>query len=265
MRINALTFVMTMSLSLMTSLAQSAEHAQSHTAMVDMPTTAVFDDQQHAKEHGGQRYQLTTIESKWTQNKSGQGQLQSDLETWFGGDTHKVFLRLAQEKVESEQPNYHAELLYSRNISDFWDVQAGVRYRHDDAKDKDKDQTDVMFGLYGMAQYFFETEAYVYAGQNQRWSMNLHSERDFLLTQKLIVQPYVEANVVFSDESKYASKTGLNSVEFGLESRYEISKKFMPFIDVSYQYQKGVKETPWQVATGSNRDWYYGAGLRVKF
>lgn len=272
MRINTLSLAIVVSSGLMlsvSSFAHGAEHAQQQHEAVISPTSNqsedVFDHQAHAKEHGGQTYQLTTLETKWTQNKAGHGAVQSELETWVGGDTNKVFFRAAHDKAESEQSSYSGELLYSRNIADFWDVQAGVRYRYDDNKVTDKDQFDAMFGLYGMAQYFFETEAYLYAGQDQRWSMSLHSERDVLLTQKLIVQPYIGADIVLSDESKYAERTGLSSLEVGLETRYEISKKIMPFIDVSYQYQKGLKETPWQTATGSDKDWYYGAGLRIKF
>lgn len=271
MRTNTFYFAFVASTSLMwstSSFAQVMDLHQQHDVIANTQidqSVEAFDHKAHAKEHGGQNYQLTTIESKWTQNKSGHGAVQSELETWFGGDIHKVFFRAAHEKAESEQPSYSSELLYSRNIADFWDLQAGVRYRYDDAKTTDKDQVDAVVGLYGMAQYFFETEAYLYAGQDQRWSMSLHSERDILLTQKLIVQPYVGADIVLRDQSKFAEKSGLSSVEAGLETRYEISKKFMPFIDVSYQYKKGVKETPWQAATATDKDWYYGAGLRVKF
>lgn len=220
---------------------------------------------QHAEQHGGQIYQLTTIESKWLQSQSGAAKLQSDWETWAGSDVNKVFFRASVDKPESQDADYSTELLYSRNIADFWDVQAGLRYRHTADQPEQQNQVDAVLGLYGMAPYFFETKAYLYASKDQQWSMSLHSERDLLLTQKLIVQPYFDLGVVLSDESKYAQETGLSHIAAGLETRYEVSKKIMPFVDISYQYQQGRAETPWQVTTPSDQDWFYGAGLRVKF
>jgi copper resistance protein B len=116
-----------------------------------------------------------------------------------------------------------------------------------------------------MAPYFFETDAYLYVGQDQQWRLSLETERDLLLTQKLIVKPYLDMDVVLSDDSKYAKKTGLSSIASGLETRYEISKQMMPFIDVSYEYQKGNQETHWQQRTDSEQGWLYGVGIRFKF
>lgn len=248
MRTNKLSYVALTSLAMLLSPSSFAESADSH-----------------AQQHGGQIYQLTTLESKWVQSQSGDAALQSDWETWAGSDVNKVFFRASVKKAESKDANYSTELLYSRNVADFWDVQAGLRYRHTADQPEQQNQVDAVLGLYGMAPYFFETKAYLYASKDQQWSMNLHSERDVLLTQKLIVQPHVDLAVVLSDDSKYAEKTGLNHIAVGLETRYEISKKVMPFVDISYQYQQGRAETPWQAATGSDQDWYYAAGLRVKF
>ncbi|MGE8563079.1 MAG: copper resistance protein B [Acinetobacter bohemicus] len=219
----------------------------------------------HLKEHGGQIYQQTTIESKWLRNDNGQGALKSKLETRIGTDENKIFIKVHADKAESQQAEYNAKLLYSRNVADFWDVQAGLRYRNDPNREVDQDQVDAVLGLHGMAPYFFETDAYVYIGQDRQVSFNLETERDLLLTQKLIIQPYLDINMVLSDDSNYAKKTGLNSVQMGLETRYEINKKVMPFMDVAYGYNKGVQETVWQKSLSSENEWSYGAGIRFKF
>ena len=219
----------------------------------------------HLKEHGGQIYQQTTIESKWLRNDNGQGALKSKLETRIGTDENKIFIKVHADKAESQQTEYDAKLLYSRNVADFWDVQAGIRYRNDPNREVDQDQVDAVLGLHGMAAYFFETDAYVYIGQDRQVSFNLETERDLLLTQKLIIQPYLDINMVLSDDSNYAKKTGLNSVQVGLETRYEINKKVMPFMDVAYGYNKGVQETAWQKSSSSENELFYGVGIRFKF
>ena len=122
-----------------------------------------------------------------------------------------------------------------------------------------------MFGVQGLVPYYFETEVYLYAGQNDQWSLSLETERDLLLTQKLIVQPYLDLTWVIQDDHAYAQKTGLNHAQLGIETRYEITKKLMPYFDVAYSYDKGRQATQWQVETVSQGQWQYGVGLRLKF
>lgn len=219
----------------------------------------------HRHEHGGQIYQSSRLESKWLRNDDGDGTLKSELEMRIGTDENKVFIKLHSDKAESQQAEYAAKVLYSRNIADFWDAQVGMRYRHDAKREVDQEQVDAVFGLHGLAPYFFETDAYVYVGQDRQVSFNLETERDLLLTQKWILQPYLDLNIVFSDESNYAQKSGLNSAQLGLETRYEISKTVMPFVDVAYGYHKGDKQTAWQAESERETGWLYGAGLRLKF
>lgn len=220
---------------------------------------------EHIKEHGGQIYQQTTVESKWLRNDDGEGVLKSELETRIGTDENKIFIKLHADDAESEQAEYDAKVLYSRNVADFWDVQAGLRYRNDQNREVDQDQVDAVIGVHGLAPYFFETNAYLYVGQDNQTSLSLETERDVLLTQKLIVKPYLDLNVVLSDDSSYAQKTGLSTAQLGLETRYEINKKVMPFIDVAYGYKQGREQTAWQAESASDQEWLYGAGIRFKF
>ncbi|WP_180042520.1 MULTISPECIES: copper resistance protein B [unclassified Acinetobacter] len=220
---------------------------------------------EHIKEHGGQMYQQTTVESRWLRNNDGNGVLKSELETSIGTDENKVFIKVHADDAESQQAEYDVKMLYSRNVTDFWDVQAGLRYRNDQNREVDQDQVDAVIGVHGLAPYFFETNAYLYVGQDNQTSLSLETERDVLLTQKLIVKPYLDLNVILSDASSYAQKTGLSSAQLGLEMRYEINKKVMPFIDVAYGYKQGHEQTDWQAESASDQEWLYGAGIRFKF
>ncbi|MHA3893564.1 copper resistance protein B [Acinetobacter sp. GXMZU3951] len=251
----------------MTTMGTEHEHSmmQHQTMVATSAGTEAADHAAHLKEHGGQIYQSTTLESRWLRNDEGEGTLKSELETRIGTDENKLFIKLHSDKAESHRAETEAKVLYSRMISDFWDAQAGIQYRNDPNRQVDENQVDAVIGLHGMAPYFFETDAYLYVGQDQQWRLSLETERDLLLTQKLIVKPYLDMDVVLSDDSKYAQKTGLSRIASGLETRYEISKQIMPFIDVSYEYQKGNQETHWQQRTDSEQGWLYGAGIRFKF
>ena len=218
----------------------------------------------HLKEHGGQIYQVTKLENAWIVDEDGKGKLGTKLETLIGTDENRLFIEANSEKSESNDPKYAVSALYSRNVAPFWDVQAGVRYS-EDKNNSSSDRVDGVIGILGLAPYFFETQAYLYGGENNFWGASFELERDLLLTQKLITQPYIEADVIFSDDSNYAKKTGLSSATAGFETRYEISKKIMPYIDIAYEYSKGNDETSWQIESNSEKGWLYGAGVRFRF
>ncbi|MEJ2899342.1 copper resistance protein B [Acinetobacter sp. NS-4] len=217
----------------------------------------------HLKEHGGQVYQTTKLRNEWLLNEDGQGTYGSKLQTLIGTDENRLFIEANLSKSESHDPQYDISALYSRNVAPFWDIQAGVRYSED--RNNNSNRIDGVVGILGLAPYFFETQAYLYGGENNFWGASFDVDRDLLLTQKLITQPYIEADMVFNDNSDFASKTGLSELKTGIKTRYEITKRIRPFVDVAYQYEKGLKETRFQQATDSEKGWLYGAGLELLF
>lgn len=218
----------------------------------------------HLKEHGGQIYKLTRLENAWLVDEDGKGNLGTRFDTLIGTDENRLYIEANSEKSESSDINYDISALYSRNVAPFWDVQAGVRYS-EDKNSPNNNRIDGVIGILGLAPYFFETQAYLYGGENNFWGASFELERDLLLTQKLITQPYIEADVVFSDDSDYAAKSGLSELRTGIQTRYEITKRIRPFVDVAYQYEKGQKATSMQEATDSEKGWLYGAGIQLIF
>ncbi|WPO69026.1 copper resistance protein B (plasmid) [Acinetobacter haemolyticus] len=217
----------------------------------------------HLKEHGGQIYQVTRLENAWMVDEDGKGNLGTKFDTLIGTDENRLFLKANLDKAEGNDPKYDVSALYSRNVAPFWDIQAGVRYSED--RNNNSNRVDGVVGILGLAPYFFETQAYLYGGENNFWGASFDVDRDLLLTQKLITQPYIEADIVFNDNSDFASKTGLSELKAGIKTRYEITKRIRPFVDVAYQYEKGLKETRFQQATDSEKSWLYGAGIELVF
>lgn len=218
----------------------------------------------HLNEHGGQIYQTTKFSNEWIVDKDGKGSLGSSFETLIGTDENRMFVEANLNKAESNDPNYDVSALYSRNVAPFWDVQAGVRYS-EDKNNRNSNRIDGVIGLLGLAPYFFETKAYLYGGENNFWGASFEFDRDLLLTQKLITQPYIAADIVLNDNSDFAAKSGLSELKTGIKTRYEINKRIRPFVDVAYQYEKGQKLTTFQEATDSEKGWKYGAGIEFVF
>ena len=220
--------------------------------------------QNHMNEHGGQIYQTTKFSNEWIVNKDGKGSLGSSFEALIGTDENRMFVEANMNKAESNDPKYDVSALYSRNVAPFWDVQAGVRYS-EDKNNRNSNRIDGVIGLLGLAPYFFETKAYLYGGENNFWGASFEFDRDLLLTQKLITQPYIAADIVLNDNSDFAAKSGLSELKTGIKTRYEINKRIRPFVDVAYQYEKGQKLTTFQEATNSEKGWLYGAGIELVF
>ena len=218
----------------------------------------------HLNEHGGQIYQTTKFSNEWIVDKDGKGSLGSSFETLIGTDENRMFVEANMNKAESNDPKYDVSALYSRNVAPFWDVQAGVRYS-EDKNNRNSNRIDGVIGLLGLAPYFFETKAYLYGGENNFWGASFEFDRDLLLTQKLITQPYIAADIVLNDNSDFAAKSGLSELKTGIKTRYEINKRIRPFVDVAYQYEKGQKLTTFQEATDSEKGWLYGAGIEFVF
>lgn len=247
-----------------------AEHSQTKHSQTKKQMVENHQGHDHRTEHGAQIYTVTTLDNKWLLNEDGEGALKSEFETRIGTDENKIFIKAHLDKHESHDAEYDVKALYSRMISDFWDAQIGARYRVEkvalDHHRKDtEEKLDAVIGLHGMAPYFFETDAYFYAGEDHYAGFSLETERDLLLTQKLIFKPYLDLDIIFSDDSKYAKKSGLSNITAGLETRYEISKKVMPYLDIAYEYSKGNDSTAWQLESDSEKGWLYGAGIRFKF
>lgn len=159
-----------------------------------------------------------------------------DAQGWIGGDYNKFWLKTEGEGVPGEAwESAEIQALYSRTISSFWDVQVGVR--HDFRPDPDR--TFGVFGVQGLAPYWFEVDTAVFAGErgDVRWRGEF--EYELLLTQKLILQPRLEVNASFDDVPEHGVGSGLNETELGVRLRYEIRREIAPYIGISWAKKYG--------------------------
>jgi copper resistance protein B len=159
------------------------------------------------------------------------------VQAWIGADTNKLWFKsegtwlIDTDKFEEAE----TELLYSRNIATFWDLQVGVRH---DFK-PDPDRTFAAIGFQGLAPYWFEVEATGYISEDGDLSSTLEAEYDLLLSQRLILQPRFETRVAVQEVKKYGVGQGINDIELGARLRYEIRREFAPYIGVSWNRKLG--------------------------
>jgi copper resistance protein B len=114
-----------------------------------------------------------------------------DAAAWYGGDYNKVWLQTEGTRTSDTTDEARIELAWDRIISPWWSLRAGGR--HDAGTGPARDW--VAFGVAGLAPGLFEVETSVYLGEDGRTALRLTTERDFLLTQRLVLQPEAELNV----------------------------------------------------------------------
>lgn len=153
-----------------------------------------------------------------------------DIQGWFGKDYERLVLKAEGEVAGGKLQEARTELLWGHAIASFWDMQLGVR--HDGGVGADRGW--LAFGVQGLAPYWFEMEATVYAGDSGRSALRLGAEYDLLITQKLILQPRAEINLYGKSDPARDIGSGLSDAQAGLRLRYEFTRQFAPYLGLEW-------------------------------
>ena len=153
-------------------------------------------------------------------------------QAWYGGDINKLWIKAEAEYSFEDEDLEDAEIqaLWSRAIAPYFDVQAGLRYDLEP-----KGRTHAVLGVQGLAPYWFEVDAAAFVSTEGDVTARVEAEYELLLTQRLILQPRLEASLSAQDIPDLQLGSGLTSVDAGLRLRYEIVREFAPYIGVEWQ------------------------------
>lgn len=151
-----------------------------------------------------------------------------DLQARFGRDYDRAVLKAEGNTYGGKFRDAHTELLWGHALAPFWDTQLGARYDSGTGPDR----RWLAFGVQGLAPYWFNVEATAYAGEQGRTAFLFKAEYELLLTQKLILQPRVEASFYGKRDAARALGSGLSDLATGVRLRYEIRREFAPYIGV---------------------------------
>ena len=163
------------------------------------------------------------------------GSFRWEGEAWAGTDMNRLYLRSEGEVTDGKVEDGQQELLYARPISTYFNLQAGFRYDLDSAPGRGW----AAFGIEGLAPQFFHVSATGYASGEGHLAAKLEGSYDLLLTQTLILQPQAEMNFYSKGDPARRIGSGLSDIDLGLRLRYEISRKFAPYIGVTYENKFG--------------------------
>lgn len=180
---------------------------------------------------------------------------------WIGTDLDRVWWRSEGERVDGHTEAADLEVLYGRSVSAWWDVVAGVRH---DFK-PGAAQSFAAIGVQGLAPQKFEVAATAYVGERGQTAARFEVEYELLLTNRLILQPLVEADLYGRNDPARGIGAGLSTAEAGLRLRYEFSRRFAPYIGVVHERAFGNTADLRRAEGEAVEDTRFVVGLRAWF
>ena len=245
------------------STHDSPAHASHNPVLVptDADRAAAFPalatHMQHAPETHW-RVLFDRLESRDAAHGNGQAW---EGQAWIGGDIDRLWVRSEGERSGGSTEAADLELLYGRAVSPWWDVVAGLR--HDFAPGDSRHWAAV--GIQGLAPYRFEVSATAYLGTSGQAAASVEIDYEMLLTNRLVLQPALEATLYRKDEPQRGIGSGLSEVEAGLRLRYEITRRFAPYVGYAWSRAFGrtadLRQADGEPASGDG----WVAGVRVWF
>lgn len=215
----------------------------------------------HAMEHAPGFNSLVLFDhlEAWD-NAHGSGQSWA-AKGWFGGDIDRLWLRSEGQRSEGRLGGWSLDALYGHAISPWWDVVGGVRHDGGDAAGL----TRAAIGVQGLAPYKFEFAATAYLGGPRKAELAVEAEYSLLLSNRLILQPALGASVAADDDPRRGIGSGLGHVEASLRLRYEITRRFAPYVGFVHERRFGRTAGLHRDAGESPRDSRWVAGVRFWF
>ena len=167
---------------------------------------------------------------------SGPNVARWEVQGWHGTDYNKLWVKSEGEQSldGASEGDTELQILLSRLVAPFWDVQAGLRYDRIWSSGPDQDRWFGVFGIQGSAPYEFETELSLFVSDEADISLRLTASTDILITQRLILQPRFESELAIQEVSEFQVGQGLNYGDAGLRLRYEIKREFAPYLGVNW-------------------------------
>jgi copper resistance protein B len=150
------------------------------------------------------------------------------------GDANRLVLRTRGEGAAGGRlEQAELEAAYSRAISPWWNLQAGLRQ---DIRPTCTHPCHAGHRGPGALSVRCWRRLRVRPGQ---FTARFEGTVDERITRRLVLQPRAEIDLSAQDMPAQRLGAGLTSAELGLRLRYEISRKFAPYVGVSWNWPAG--------------------------
>jgi copper resistance protein B len=182
-------------------------------------------------------------------------------ELWLGKDRDKALLKTRAFATENDTEAFELQMLYSRAISPYWDLQLGWRGNFQ----PEKLRNWAAIGVQGLAPGFIETELGAFVGDSGRLGLRARGGYEMLLTNRLVLEPELEFNWFSKEDPENGIGSGLSNFEAGLRLRYLVTRQFAPYIGVVWEKLLGDSRDFAEAEAGDSSDLQATVGVRFWF
>ena len=195
-------------------------------ALLGRPASVDAQEMDNAIFHFSQlQIDATRVEEAGLGRWSGNG--------WIGTDFDRLWWSTEGEASRDALGSAEAMALYGHYFRRFWDVVVGYRQDFEPVQ-----QGYLAFGVMGLAPYWFEVGAFGFVSHRGEPSFRFEAETDLFLTQRLVFSPGGEVDWLITDDEQLGLDSGISDLEVGVRTRYEIRRKFAPYLDLLWVREK---------------------------
>jgi len=175
---------------------------------------------------------------------------------WVGTDFDRLWWSTSGEAADGGLYEAETMVLYGHYARRFWDLVVG--YRHDF---EPTSQGYLAFGVMGLAPYWFEVGLFGFVSDQGKPSVRFEGENDLYLTQRLVLQLRTEVDWLITADDELDLESGSRRLRFGLRPRYELRRKFAPYLDFTWSSERA-RRTP-SVGDFDADGFRLGVGVRL--
>lgn len=164
------------------------------------------------------------------------GDLRWDLNGWSGGDVNRLWFKSeGEQNLSQAERKIDAQLLYGRFFGKYYDAQFGGGVETATFEGRNVSRFQAVIGLEALVPFKSDVESLLFISQKGDVTAHVTAVRDYLVTQRWILQPRIEAKLAAQTVKEFTVGSGLNDLELGFRLRYEIRREFGPYVGVSFE------------------------------
>ena len=211
------------------SLSGLAAKAQQ---MPSAPATAANPPAMEMPDMGNQIFTHVFFDQLEGRANGADTEMRWDGEGWIGTDMNRAWFKSEGFASGGTVSDADIEAMYDRPLPRlrYFDGQIGVR----EDLDSGPRRTWLALGIEGLAPGFFQFEPTIYFRDGGRVAGRVSGSYDLLITQRLVAQPQIEMNFYSRGDPARLLGTGLTNLDAGIRVRYEIWRKFAPYVGFAY-------------------------------
>lgn len=157
-------------------------------------------------------------------------------EAWIGGDIDRLVVKSEGEgRFGQRDTTAEVQAFYSHAIDAYWNLQAGIRQDFGTGPSR----RYAAVAVEGLAPYWLEVEGTIFLSDKGDLLGRIELYHDVRITNRLIAQPRIEANLAAQDVPASQIGSGLSRADLGLRLRYEFSPRFAPYVGIAHERSFG--------------------------